>query len=220
MLISHRKHFIFTKTVKTAGTSVESFFEEYCMPSGSWSETHQREEYVSEAGIIGYRGPKTHGKKWYNHMPAAEIRALIGEKVWLNYFKFTVIRNPFTKLVSAFFYFFPPSSGAKSAKITEFRHWVASGNMLIDRNKYTIDGVLCVDDIIRFETLDSEVDRICRKLEIPVGMKRLPLFKKRGTEWGLELQELYDYETRNIVELAYAWELENFKYGFPSSASL
>lgn len=34
MLISHRKRFIFTKTAKTAGTSVESYFEQYCMPEG------------------------------------------------------------------------------------------------------------------------------------------------------------------------------------------
>ena len=31
MLISHRKKFIFTKTKKTAGTSVESVFETYCI---------------------------------------------------------------------------------------------------------------------------------------------------------------------------------------------
>jgi hypothetical protein len=31
MLVSHLKKFIFTKTKKTAGTSVESVFEPYCM---------------------------------------------------------------------------------------------------------------------------------------------------------------------------------------------
>ena len=56
MLVSHRYKFIFTKTVKTAGTSIESYFEKYCMPEGEWKESHNREEYVSETGIIGYRG--------------------------------------------------------------------------------------------------------------------------------------------------------------------
>ncbi len=31
MLVSNRKKFIFTKTKKTAGTSVKSFFEPYSM---------------------------------------------------------------------------------------------------------------------------------------------------------------------------------------------
>ena len=55
MLISHRKRFIYTKTVKTAGTSVESYFEPYCMREGEWSFSHSRAEYVSEAGIVGIR---------------------------------------------------------------------------------------------------------------------------------------------------------------------
>ena len=54
MLISHRKQFIFTKTVKTAGTSVESYFEQFCKPDGEWQESHAHEEYVSKSGIIGY----------------------------------------------------------------------------------------------------------------------------------------------------------------------
>ncbi|MEJ2058516.1 MAG: sulfotransferase family 2 domain-containing protein [Desulfofustis sp.] len=102
MLISHRKKFIFTKTSKTAGTSVESFFEQYCMPKNQWSESHAREECVSEAGIIGCRGNDISRSKWYNHMPAKEIREIIGKDIWNSYFKFTVVRNPFDKLISGF----------------------------------------------------------------------------------------------------------------------
>jgi hypothetical protein len=54
MLISHRYRFICTKTVKTAGTSVENFFEEFCMPEGEWTESHGRDEYESPTGIISY----------------------------------------------------------------------------------------------------------------------------------------------------------------------
>jgi hypothetical protein len=31
MLVSHQRKFIYTKTVKTAGSSVESYFEPYCI---------------------------------------------------------------------------------------------------------------------------------------------------------------------------------------------
>ena len=89
MLISHRKKFIYTKTVKTAGSSIESYFEQYCMPNGDWEFTAGREEpYINETGIIGYRGNKPSNKEWYNHMPAAMIKDKIGNSTWDNYFKF------------------------------------------------------------------------------------------------------------------------------------
>ena len=39
MLVSHQKKFIFTKTKKTEGTSVESFFEPYCVLEVTWEQT-------------------------------------------------------------------------------------------------------------------------------------------------------------------------------------
>ena len=38
------------------------------MPDGDWQFSGAREEYVSKAGIIGYRGKDETGKEWYNHM--------------------------------------------------------------------------------------------------------------------------------------------------------
>ena len=54
MLISHRKQFIYTKTAKTAGTSVESYFEKYCMPEGKWQFSHGHRR------LLGY--PKARGR--------------------------------------------------------------------------------------------------------------------------------------------------------------
>ena len=93
MLISHINQFIYTKTAKTAGTSVESYFEKFCMPEDEWEFSHARDEYVSKEGIIGYRGNDARGKKWVNHMSALEIRNNIGNSIWNSYFKFCVIRK-------------------------------------------------------------------------------------------------------------------------------
>src|SRR4029453_8467383 len=104
MLVSHRHRFIYTKTMKTAGTSVEVYFEPYCMPAGTWQFSHHRSQQISDAGIIGFRGPRQHRPevKWWNHMPAATIRERVGPEVWDGYFKFCVIRNPFDKAISVF----------------------------------------------------------------------------------------------------------------------
>ena len=101
MLVSHRHRFIYTKTVKTAGTSVEIYFEDACLPPDSdIVRGHAIAETVTDAGIIGYRGVDPGESRYYNHMPASDVRALVGPEVWDSYFKFCVIRNPFDKIVS------------------------------------------------------------------------------------------------------------------------
>lgn len=111
MLISHKKEFIFAKTVRTASTSVESYFERYCLPEGKWKFSHARWQSIRDEGIIGYRGGESYiysilnrisKNYWHPHMSAQKIRKKTGDEVWNNYFKFCVIRNPFDKLVSLF----------------------------------------------------------------------------------------------------------------------
>lgn len=113
MLVSHRNQFIFIKTVKTAGTSVESYFEPYCMFDGEWTPSHARNEYVSEAGIVGKRAQRHHKSrlkrqmsrpKYRHHASASEIKRLVGDDVWNAYFKFTAVRNPFDKVVSKYLF--------------------------------------------------------------------------------------------------------------------
>ena len=241
MLISHRKKFIFTKTVKTAGTSVESFFEKYCMPEGEWNEAHAREEYVTDTGIIGYRGRNRGSQTWYNHMPASTIRDLIGPEIWDQYFKFTVIRNPFDKLVSGFYFFSskknrtytfgdqvtaytkkllkqgkPIERVTGKSEIERFRNWIKLGGTIIDRNKYLIDGQVCVDYFIQFEDLFGGVQDVCTHLSIPSSEVKLPTLKKSKKNKEFSVKEHYDAETEAIVRRRYAWEFEQFNYEMPS----
>ncbi len=239
MLISHRKQFIFTKTIKTAGTSVESYFEQYCMPEGEWHESHTRDEYISEAGIIGYRGLSPGGSIWYNHMSAERICDLISQDIWDCYFKFTVVRNPFDKLISRFvmrekakqYYSYiqrlnafakqildigaPIDRVKGKTEIERFRCWIRKGGAVIDRDKYIIDGQECVDYFIRFENLHKGMKHVCNHLSIPYEPLRIPEFKKRKEHHSIQIRDYYDHETEQIVQKLYYWELERFGYDLP-----
>ncbi|WP_198265490.1 sulfotransferase family 2 domain-containing protein [sulfur-oxidizing endosymbiont of Gigantopelta aegis] len=236
MLISHRKKFIFTKTVKTAGTSIESYFEKYCMPDGDWHELHARDEYISETGIIGHRGSREDDSIWYNHMSAEKIRDLLGRETWDSYFKFTVVRNPFDKLISGFFMFENRKENYNSIRrfrafvkktldrggaidrisgnteVERFRCWIRKGGKIIDRDKYLIDGEYCINYFIRFENLHKGVRDVCNDLSIPFEPSRIPEFKKGIRHHNVKIQDYYDNETEQIVRNLYALEIEKFGY--------
>lgn len=238
MLISHRKQFIYTKTAKTAGTSVESYFEKYCMPEGEWTPLHDRESHVSTAGIIGWRGsnrPKS--EPWFHHMPAKMIKAQIGDEIWNRYFKFCVVRNPFDKAVSAFFHFkkYREAAGEKPrykslmqriihrirpapqfASISaEFEYWLKTGNIRSDRDRYTIDERFCVDEVIRYEHLHSDLEKVCQRIGIAWEPDRLPEFKKGIRDKTVGLAELYTPRSIRIISKLFAYELERFGYQPP-----
>lgn len=241
MLISHRKKFIYLKTVKTASTSVELYFEPYCMKKGEWIFSHGREEYISKDGIIGYRGADSTGKKWYNHMPAYEIKNKISKDIWDTYYKFCVIRNPFDKLVSAFFYFEKDKeessyfsnlltnirrigknkqrlkSEDREVLINNFRSWVKSGDVFVDNDKYTMDNQLCVDYFIKFEDLHGGVKHVCDQLCLPFDLQKLPRLKVTSRDNGFGLNEFYDKETEEMVYQLYEFEIRRFGYSLPTS---
>lgn len=240
MLISHRKQFIYTKTYKTAGTSVEVYFEPYCMQEGEWKEVHLRDQYESEAGAIGYRGsPKDTSKiKWWNHMPASLIKERMeDDKEWNTYFKFCVIRNPFDKLISAFhfqnkalpnqsrWYYYRRRltkrydnvvhSGISPTKIRQFKDWLKSNDSFIDRDKYFIDGTLCVDFFIQYEDLQGGIQKVCQELDIPFEPERIPNFKA-GIRPKKDYSAYYDEEAIELVRNLFKFEVEKFDYQPPS----
>src|SRR5438132_5407591 len=118
MIISHKHKFIFIKTVKTAGTSLEVFLSQHCGPDDVLTlfdppiEGHQPRNYngsgdhISEILRIPF-GPRyvwrcllARRERFYNHMPAWLIRLRIPPTVWNSYFKFCVERNPWDKVLS------------------------------------------------------------------------------------------------------------------------
>ncbi|MEO0408567.1 MAG: hypothetical protein AAF289_14565, partial [Cyanobacteria bacterium P01_A01_bin.135] len=108
MIISHQHKFIFVKTKKTAGTSLEVFLSQHCGPVDVVTpiyprvEPHEARNYqggfnpLPELAMrLRHRHPLKPtlrdyqaGKAFYNHLPAATIRCRVPRQVWNQYFKF------------------------------------------------------------------------------------------------------------------------------------
>ncbi|GAA6184279.1 sulfotransferase family 2 domain-containing protein [Aliiglaciecola sp. NS0011-25] len=217
MLVSHLKKFIFVKSVKTASTSVEVYFERYCVADTNWQPQHHREQLVTDAGIIGYRGPNRGESEYYNHMSAKTIRDKLAPNIWDDYFKFTIVRNPFDKVISAFYHFEKSRNPEKYQNQSEndvslFRNWVKSGGKVLDKQIYLLDNQDSLDFYIRYESLLDGIQHVCERINVPFQPEQLPNFKSQFRNRNLAIEDFYDQPTRDLIAKHYEFEIEKFGY--------
>lgn len=187
MIISHRHRFIFLKTPKTAGTSVEIALSRICGDDDvitaispedeparmDFAGRSAQNEYVpwrhAAAGLrsINWRRPRR--PAYYNHMPAALARSSMDESVWRDYFKFTIERNPFDRLISMYWYQTRRHESDRTRPT--FDAWLTRTRQASNWPIYTIEGKVVTDVVIRYETLSQGLadvsDRIGAAITMP-----------------------------------------------------
>ena len=141
MIISHKHKFIFIKTFKVSGTSMEIALSRYIgnediltplnledeikryKKTGALPQNYSKNKleeikyknYIKKLSkkkiskkILNELEKKKDGKFksmiYYNHISAVKVKKLIKKKIWKKYFKFTIERNPYDKVIS-FMYF-------------------------------------------------------------------------------------------------------------------
>lgn len=146
---------------------------------------------------------------------------MVSEKIWDDYHKFTVVRDPFDKLVSGFFHLKKTKPFLFDAYELlpveeQFRSWVKDGGRLLDKNIYCVNGEIICDSIVRYENLKSDLVKVCNKLEVIPDMDQLPVLKSEHRDNKYNLRQLYDRETVDIVSEIYAFEINKFNYSAPA----
>lgn len=137
-----------------------------------------------------------------------------------NFFKFTIIRNPWDRMISAFYYLQP----AHLKSFGNFENWLehkyetvisgrwGEGSHFVPQIEYThTNGKQIVDKIIRFENLGQEFERMCRVFRIEASK----LQKLNASRLRDKRLEDYNLKTKEMVSRMYKTEIEyfGFKYG-------
>jgi len=229
MILSHKYKFIFIKTAKTAGTSIEVFLSQHCGPEDIVTPIappvagHQPRNYegfinpipeiLQRPGKIfsALRHSITSREKFYNHMPASEVRRRVSVDVWNGYFKFCVERNPWDKVLSHYH-----MHAAREGRALSLDEYLARGRFPINDFRYTdrLGGKIVVDRILRYENLLAELGEIFAQLNIPFDGKLGIAAKSEYRTDRRPYQEVFTDEQRRIVEKAFAKEIKLHGYRF------
>lgn len=230
MIISHKYKFIFIKTSKTAGTSIEIGLSRFGAPADVITPVAREDEQIRKN--LGYTGPQNviipYGKytlkdwfyrlvqnkpkRFYNHMPAYKIKPVVGRRIWDSYFKFCVERNPYDRTISCFYW--KTRNRNPVPTITQF---IDSGEVYTLKKKgaqlYKINGHVAVDRICRFEDLKNELEVIARQLKLPHKIT-LPLAKGQYRKNRQGYRQLLNQEDRGKIARIFAEEIAQFGYDF------
>ena len=193
--------------------------------------------------IIFIHIPKTAGTSIDNfftgsfqrHSCAKDYQSYLKDIIFKEYFKFTVVRNPWDLIVSLYSMItkrqelgheheiktFGKNTFEKFVKQLVFEKHI-SGSGLPTNYSESFDSMcqlnwikdlsneICMDHIIRFENLQEDFNIVCDKIKIPKTKlpNRNPTKHKHYTEY-------YDAEAREIIAEKYAEDIEyfNYKYG-------
>jgi hypothetical protein len=204
VIISHEQRFIFVKTRKTAGTSIEAFLAarlgagDTVAGEGELSR-NQRGRWNPLAELASH--PDLHNarltlndcraqRKYYAHLPAWRIRERIGRRVWEDYFTFCFERDPWDKLVA--FYWWRTRHLPEDAR-PDFATFVRTTPRLSAWDQYTIDDEVAVDFVGQFENLEADMrqvlDRIGLDAPLDLPHKKGGYHQDGGTEFTPELDQ-------------------------------
>ncbi len=215
MIVSHTYGFIFLKTEKTGGTSVERALVEILGEGDFWP--HGPRPLWGRA-IPGLHGALTRSVPelfgLHAHATGAQVRRVFGQAVWDRYYKFAIERNPWDRQVSLYAHRQWKRGRGPEGFDRDMRSplYRATEHCRLDNwGIYSLGGKLAVDRVLRYETLETDLAGLAADLGLPpLKLPRLRVYAPDRPHYS----SFYSPETRDLVARWYAPEIAAFGYRF------
>jgi hypothetical protein len=218
VIVSHEHGFVFMKTRKTAGTSVEIALSRVCGDNDVITPVTEVDEVLRRAA--GGRGPQHFltppnlERKAFNHMPVSMVRTMLGRKQFESYFSFAIERNPWDAVVSLFHW--RNRDAEPGSAVQSFGEYVASEaveTFAAKNQRIYLRGQVAVDRVLRYENLADELAAVWSELDLP-GSPDLPHAKAGVRPRGPSYRSYYDDASRERVAELFAAPIADLGYEF------
>jgi hypothetical protein len=235
VIASHARNFIFLKTHKTGGTSIEMALSAHCGPADIVTPLAPEDERGRAPGGMvrarNYADPHTEAAfaaavvkrddraartvmnslpdagHFYNHMAAFDARLKLPAAFWSGAFKFAVERHPYEKAVSWTWFHLHRIKRPPG----DFAAIFADAPQFIDDTPlYLSDGKVAVDRLLRYEALDVELAEVTAKLGLPA--LNLPRAKGQFRQDPRPAGEILTQAQKRMIHAATARTFEIMGY--------
>ena len=165
------------------------------------------------------------GGKLHDHRACKKYIEEYGDDIFDRLPSFTIVRNPWDKMVSHYAYLrlhkkaneknkVPWSSKVKDLSFDQWLEKIANGEQvtafpLRHFNYIKVNGKIVVKHIIRFENLQEDFNKACSKIGIEAT--KLPHLNKSN---HAHYSCYYNEKTKNIIGKHYKEEIDYFGYKF------
>lgn len=233
MIISHKHKFIFIKTKKTAGTSIEIALSKLCSSNDIITPISPEDELLRKK--LDFKGPQNYNKKiieynlkdilkilikhnkpklFFNHMSAVDVKKIVGENIWMSYYKFCFERNPWDKLLSLYYW---ENRANDNYTLEEF---FRRKRYEVLRNKggwglYTdSNDNIIVDKVYKYEEIDSALSNLQEKFKLN---HELVLYKTKAKYRPMSCNNstIFTPTQNKIIENIFVKEISLFNYHNP-----
>lgn len=230
MILSHTHNFIFIKTHKTAGSSVEVALEGICGPqdvvtpmkTDDGGETESRNYHGQSRMSTLYAKNKFVRKfisrtsnlvapYFWEHMPAHRVRDLMGSSEFDQYFSFCFERNPWEKVVS----YYQWKTIGQGRKLDSFRNWIQHKPHRLpkDGKLWSDGGQQIVSCVLDHRNVEEKLQEVLKEIGAP-SIGSLPREKTRSGRSRGDYRDWYDQDTKDAVAQHFAFEIETMGYRF------
>lgn len=224
VILCHEHRYVFIKTRKTAGTSVEIALAEHTGPNdvltqlGSSKDNEDRQRRGADAqnqaipvrryGAAEWRKlvVKRQRSAFRSHMPARDVRRFVGRRTWDGYFTFAIARNPWETAVSAYAW----QKKYRGVEVPFGKFIEGSTGLWHNWPLYTVDDDVIVDEVIRYDELASSLASIVSRL----GLPRLDIPRAKSGLRKDPYQASYTEADRALVADVCRKEIEHFGWTF------
>ena len=193
--ISHKYKFAYMRSIKVAGTSTEVLLD-------NLHDKNDKQLVQSNKNKLGIR----------SHSGPQQIKNVLGDKKFEEYFKFMTVRNPFDRVVSWYWW----REGSWNKPPLSFKEYIFKEKckgLLPFYDWMFLNGMCVIDDVIRFENLYDDTKRILNKW-VSLDDFDYPKRKSSSRKSKKHYTEYYDTYTKKFIQEKYKKDIEYFGYEF------